>query len=230
MMYHLSNHYTSGLKLASLISAMVLMAGCTTVKVDELRWEETDIDPNADSVVILGRHHSPEYETEPSLVSCIGSKLRRKIGGLNVISEPEFIDLMYPWFEPRTAPLTMDKFVRVLDEPLIKEEMEKQRVRYMIWIEGATEKINESGSMSCAIGPGGGGCFGFGRWEDESAYEASIWDFEKTREAGRISTDAHGTSYVPAIVIPIPLLARVQSNACDGMGDQIGAFFNTGKG
>lgn len=216
-------------KFLTLIIALIWMTGCTSVTVDEMRWEATDIDPNAESVVILGRHHSPEYETEPSLVSCIGNKLSRSITGLNVIPEAEFIDLMYPWFEPRTAPLNMDKFVRILDEPLIKEEMEKQRIRYMIWIEGATEKINESGSMSCAIGPGGGGCFGFGRWEDESAYEASIWDFQNTREAGRISTDAQGTSYMPAIVVPIPLLARVQSNACDGMGDQISAFLDSGQ-
>lgn len=214
--------------LASLISLTVLLSGCTSVTVDEMRWEATDIDPNFESVVVLGRHHSPEYETEPSLVSCIASKLSRSISGLNVIPEPEFIDLMYPWFEPRTAPLNMDKFVRVLDEPLIREEIQNQKIRYMIWVEGATEKINESGSMSCAIGPGGGGCFGFGRWEDESEYEASIWDFENTREAGRISTDAQGTSYMPAVVIPIPLLARVQSNACDGMGDQISAFLNSG--
>lgn len=214
-----------------LISILVPLGllGCTNVTVDEMRWEATDINPNAESVVILGRHHSPEYETEPALVSCIGGKLQRSIQGLNVIPETEFIDMMYPWFEPRTAPLNMDKFLRVLDEPLIRNELEKQKVRYMIWIEGATEKTNEAGSMSCAIGPGGGGCFGFGRWEDESEYEASIWDFQNTREAGRISTDAQGTSYMPAIVVPIPLLARVQSNACDGMGDQISAFLNVGQ-
>jgi hypothetical protein len=189
-----------------------------------MRWQETSIDPTEDSIVILGRHHSPEFETEPELVSCIGSRLKSSMRGLNVIPESEFVDLLYPWFEPRTAPLNMDKFIQVLDEPLIKEELEKHRIRYMIWVEGATETVNQIGSMSCAIGPGGGGCFGFGSWENQSEYEASIWDFQNTREAGRISTDAQGTSYMPAIVIPIPIIARVQTNACEGMGAQISAF------
>ena len=224
------NPSTSRLPLLAAISALLCISGCTSVSVDEMRWQATDLDPDTESVVILGRHHSPDYETEPSLIACIGGKLSRQISGLKVIPETEFKDIMYPWFEPRRAPLNMNKFIRILDEPLIREEMQRQKIRYMIWIEGDTEKINESGSMSCAIGPGGGGCFGFGRWEDESAYEASIWDFENTREAGRISTDAQGTSYVPAVVVPIPLLARVQSNACDGMGDQISNFLDAGQG
>ncbi len=207
-----------------LILSVALLCGCTTVSVDEMRWQETSIDPTEDSIVILGRHHSPEFETEPELVSCIGSRLKSSMRGLNVIPESEFVDLLYPWFEPRTAPLNMDKFIQVLDEPLIKEELEKHRIRYMIWVEGATETVNQIGSMSCAIGPGGGGCFGFGSWENQSEYEASIWDFQNTREAGRISTDAQGTSYMPAIVIPIPIIARVQTNACEGMGAQISAF------
>lgn len=207
-----------------LLSFLLLLSACTTVSVDQMRWQETSLDFTKDAVVILGRHHSPEYETEPELVSCIGNRLRSSMRGLNVIPEAEFVDLLYPWFEPRTAPLTMEKFIQVLDEPLIKDEMEKHGIRYMIWVEGATETINQIGSMSCAIGPGGGGCFGFGSWENQSEYEASIWDFENTREAGRISTDAQGTSYMPAIVIPIPIIARVQSNACDGMGTQLSAF------
>lgn len=207
------------------LAVLAMLSACTTVSVDEMRWQETSIDLTGDSVVILGRHHSPEYETEPELVSCIGSRLRSDMRGLNVIPEDEFVDLLYPWFEPRTAPLTMEKFIQVLDEPLIRDELEKHRVRYMVWVEGATETINQVGSMSCAIGPGGGGCFGFGSWENQSEYEASIWDFENTQEAGRISTDAQGTSYMPAIVIPIPILARVQSNACEGMGTQLSAFF-----
>ncbi|MEQ9022283.1 MAG: hypothetical protein RLN82_05925 [Pseudomonadales bacterium] len=212
------------IKTTIFLAALILLNACTTVSVDEMRWQETSLDFTKDSVVILGRHHSPEYETEPELVSCIGSRLRSNIRGLNVIPEDDFVDLLYPWFEPRTAPLTMEKFIQVLDEPLIRDELERHGIRYMVWVEGATETINQIGSMSCAIGPGGGGCFGFGSWENQSEYEASIWDFENTREAGRISTDAQGTSYMPAIVIPIPLIARVQSNACDGMGTQLSAF------
>jgi len=200
------------------------LQACTNVSVDQMRWEETNIDPNVDTVVVLGRHHSPEYETEPSLISCLAGKLRTRIRGLQVLEAEQFRDQMYPWFEPRTAPLNMNNLQKILDQPRVFEELKRQNLRYMIWIEGSTETVHEMGSMSCAIGPGGGGCFGFGSWEDESAYEASIWDFQNSREAGRISADAQGTSYVPAVVVPVPMLARVQSNACDGLGKQLSTF------
>jgi hypothetical protein len=44
-------------------------------------------------------------------------------------------------------------------------------------------------------------------------------------EVGRISTDAVGTSFMPAFFVPIPLLARVQGDACDGMSKQLIKFF-----
>lgn len=210
------------------IALLAMLAGCTSVTVDQMRWEDTSIDPNQDSIVILGRHHSPEYETESSLVSCIGSKLTNRLGGLNVINEREFQDALYPWFEPRTAPLNMDKFISILDQPMVEDALKERNIKYMIWIEGATEKINGMGSMSCAVVAGGGGCFGFGAWEDQSNYEASIWDFSETKEVGRITTDAQGTSYMPAVVVPVPILARVQSNACEGMGRQLSEFLQPG--
>jgi len=202
----------------------IVLSGCTSVTVDQLRLEATELDPTKDTIVVLGRHHSSEYETEPSLVSCVGRKLKSNIRGLNVIDETEFQNALYPWFEPRTAPLNLEKFTQILDQPYVEDALKERNVKYMIWIEGGTEQINSVGSLSCSIFPGGAGCFGFGKWEDQSNYEASIWDFQDTSEVGRISTDAQGTSYVPAIIIPIPILARVQANACDGMGDQIADF------
>ncbi len=223
----------SRIRSSSLLYTLLLfvLGGCTSVTIDEMRWEETSIDPSADAVVVLGRHHSPDYETEPELVDCVAQNLRRNIDGLSVVPATEFTNRLYPWFEPRSAPLNINKFLRILEEPLIRSEIESLNIKYMVWIEGATETTSQAGSMSCAIGPGGGGCFGFGTWENESDYEASIWDFRNTREAGRISTDAKGTSYMPAIIIPIPLLAQVQTNACDGLGKQLSAFFEpAGRG
>lgn len=82
--------------------------------------------------------------------------------------------------------------------------------------------------MSCTITPGGGGCFGFLTWENDSSYEASIWDAHTARTAGRVSSDAAGTSYVPALVIPIPLIARVQTSACVSLAEQLKTFIQSG--
>jgi hypothetical protein len=78
--------------------------------------------------------------------------------------------------------------------------------------------------MSCAAGPGGGGCFGFAWWQNDAKYEASVWDLDGLEDVGTISADVSGTSFMPAIVIPIPLIARTQSKACKGLATQLKLF------
>ncbi len=79
--------------------------------------------------------------------------------------------------------------------------------------------------MTCTISPCGGGCFGFVSWARDSSYEASIWDLQTHENIGRVSTDASGTSYMPALIVPVPIIARVQTQACGGMANLLKQFF-----
>lgn len=201
------------------------LSACTTINVDHIKLEDNIELKQGDAMVVLGRHQSAEYETEASLVNCLGGKLKRANSGINVIPQQEFVDAFYPWFEARTAPLHPKKLRQVLDQPQVAEKIAALKIRYFVWVEGSTERTGSSGSMTCSIGPGGGGCFGFGTWEDTSEYETTIWDLASFKEVGRVSTDAVGTSYMPAFVVPIPLLAQVEGDACQGMGRQLVQFF-----
>ena len=216
------------LSLLSILLLSIVTLGCSSITVDQMRLAETDIDLVSDTVVVLGRQHSPAYETEGNLVSCVANELGRGGMGMQVIPDAEFVDALYPWFEPRTAPLSLARLEGLLERDILQNAIEAFNVRYIIWIEGNTETTNSGGGMSCTISPAGAGCLGLGMWEDESNYEASVWDFHELSESGRISVDSHGTSYVPAVVIPIPLLARVQTNSCRGLGRQIQSFIVEG--
>ena len=200
-------------------------AACTTINVDHIRMTDSLELLKGESVVVLGRKHLAEIETESSLVECLGGKLKSGVKRVSVIPEQTFIREFYPWFEARTAPQHPEKLKRVLEQPLLSQRIQDLGIRYFIWVEGSTERTGSAGSMSCSIAPGGGGCFGFGTWEDTSDYETSIWDVSSFEEVGRISTEAVGTSYMPAFVVPIPLLAQVESDACRGMGKQLVEFF-----
>ncbi|MFT6407986.1 MAG: hypothetical protein ACJAQ6_001402 [Arenicella sp.] len=212
-------------KLLLFSTVAILFSGCTTINVDHVRLKETAELKEGDAMVVLGRHQTAEIQTESSLVSCIGSRLARGTSDVRIIAEAEFVDAFYPWFEARTAPLHPKKLRKVLDQPMVAEKIKDLNIRYFIWVEGSTERTNSAGSMTCSIGPGGGGCFGFGSWEDTSNYETTIWDLDTFSEVGRVSTEAVGTSYMPAFVIPIPLLAQVEGDACQGMSNQLVRFF-----
>lgn len=208
------------------LMALCALSACTTINVDQVRLEKNVELNEGDAMVILGRHQSAEFETEHSLVSCIGGRLKRATNEIRIIPEEDFVNEFYPWFEARTAPLHPEKLRKVLDQPQVAAKIKALQIRYFVWVEGSTERTGSSGSMTCSIGPGGGGCFGFGTWEDTSDYETTIWDLDSFKEVGRVSTEAVGTSYMPAFVVPIPLLAQVQGDACQGMGKQLVKFFN----
>lgn len=210
--------------IATQVSALliiVFLSGCTSVTVDEFQHGEDRVEAG-ETVVILGRRHSSDYETEPSLVGCVGDHISSSRYGVQVIEEVDFLNSLYPWFEPRTAPMTPKKLVQLLDIPEVNDRMSQYNLSHIVWIDGQTETTRSTGSIACTIAAGGGGCFGFGSWDDESDYEAKVWDYDDKRLLGKISADASGTSYMPAVIVPIPLIARVQAGACSALGDQLG--------
>ena len=97
---------------------------------------------------------------------------------------------------------------------------------YIVWVDGLTRQTDSGGSISCAIGPGGGGCIGFGWWEKESDYDAIVWDLEEAKSAGSVSTNVTGTSALVGAIVPLPFIARVQGTACDRLAEQLGAFLH----
>jgi hypothetical protein len=208
--------------MATLLLSLALYS-CTSTTVDEFRQGETGIESH-ESIVILGRRQASDYETREEFVDCVGDRINQGQNSINVVPEREFVDALYPWFEPRTAPLRTQDLERLMAEELVAAKIGEFGIRYIVWVDGFTETSDRSGSISCAIGPGGGGCFGFGTWEDDSKFDARIWDVGELTSVGTISADATGQSYMPAIFIPIPLIARVEANACSSLADQLKLF------
>jgi hypothetical protein len=219
-----NNDTRSSNKITGMTVLLVLaLASCTSTTVDEFRQGETGIE-NDESIVILGRRQASEYETRAEFVDCVGDQVNRGDNSINVVPEQEFVDALFPWFEPRTAPLRTQDLERLMTENVVANKIDEFGIRYIVWVDGFTETSDRSGSISCAIGPGGGGCFGFGTWEDDSQFDARIWDVDTFASVGTISTDATGQSYMPALIVPIPLIARVEANACSSLANQLKLF------
>jgi hypothetical protein len=180
-----------------------------------------------ESVVILGRRDAGHYDTDREFISCVASRM--KGADISVMPEQQFIDAIYPWFEPRTAPKGLKRLTRLMQDADIKEQVDRQGVRYLVWLDGSTQTHDQGGSISCAIAPGGGGCFGYAQWEKSSVYEAIVWDLNDFSEKGRLRVDSAGTSYLIGAVAPIPLLTPVKKDACNSLGKELKQFFSVEK-
>ena len=206
-----------------LVLAAVGLSGCVTSRIENSREGITGIG-EGEAVVIMAKSYHLGNETEAKYISCVETALQRGSEGLRVIPHKQFVDSLFPWFEPRTAPAETKGLTRLMERPGVADSIRDQGVRYIIWLDGDTERVAGGGSLSCAAGPGGGGCFGFAWWQNDADYDAFVWDLQGLESAGSVTADFSGTSFLPALVVPIPLIARTQAAACKGLADQLRAF------
>jgi len=213
----------ASLRATIVVLGTAALSACVTSRVEHIKEGVTGI-AEGEGIVIMAKSYHLGNETEAKFIDCVGDSIGRGKSGLRVVPHQEFVDALFPWFEPRTAPAETKGLPALMSRPGIAETIKAKGVRYLIWLDGDTDKTAGGGSMSCAVGPGGGGCFGFAWWQNDSDYEATVWDLDGLEDAGSVSADVTGTSFLPAIVVPVPLIARTQSKACKGLADQLKLF------
>lgn len=199
-----------------------LLSGCMTARLEEDRTMSTQIAAH-EAVVLLAKPHVEGITAEDDFMDCVGDKMARS-NGIQVRANDAFVDSMFPWLEPSTAPQRPEGVTKLLAKDVVAQRIEESGVRYLIWIDGATRETDSGGSITCTIGPAGGGCIGFGWWEKESDYQAVVWDLDTAKTAGSVSTNVTGTSALVGVVVPLPFIARVQGTACDRLASQLSSF------
>lgn len=207
-------------RLTALCIACALATGCVSARVEKFMISEPVL-AGDDAVVILTNRQDAVVEAERSFSECLYDSMMSRRSELNIISEAQFKDAMFPWFEPRLAPTRAEALPMLLRNEGIAEKVASLNIRYLIWIHGESEVLNKQGAMTCTLSPAGGGCMGVLSWDNNSNYEASIWDIAEGLSLGIISSEATGTSVVPAVGVPIPLIARTKSASCKSMAEQL---------
>ena len=239
---------TSRFRTQPVLAACVALAlsGCMTAKIEELREAPTQISSN-EAIVLLAKPSLEGTGTEQKFLDCLerelvgvtvsanvaqaqksGKRVEARTSLANrpfqIYADDQFVDALYPWLEPSTAPANAQGFSAFLKRPGVAERVTEMGVRYIVWVDGVTQKTDGGGSIACAAGPGGAGCLGLGWWEKQSDYEATIWDLRHGINVGTVTTDVRGTSVMIGAIAPIPLISPVQSTACDRLASQLKSF------
>ena len=172
------------------VATLLLTSGCMTAKFEESRNNSTAI-ASHEAVVLLAKPNVEGISSEDDFMDCVGNKMSRATG-IQVRSNDEFVDSMFPWLEPSTAPQRPEGVTRLLAKDVVADRIAASGVRYLIWVDGTTRQTDSGGSITCTLGPAGGGCIGFGWWEKESDYQAVVWDLQHGEDGGFGFDQRHG--------------------------------------
>ena len=206
---------------------VTLLGGCMSARVEQTRELQTAIG-QGEAVVVLAKPQIEGASAADAFMDCVAKGLHSHANPVDVVDNDAFVDQLFPWFEPGTAPTRPEGVTRVLAQPGVSEKIATTGVRYIVWLDGATRRTDGGGSLACGAAPGAAGCIGFGWWEKESAFEATIWDIKQAKSAGSVGTNVTGTSAIVGAIVPLPFIARVEGTACSRLSDQLHAFFKGG--
>jgi hypothetical protein len=100
-----------------------------------------------EAIVLLGRASYSDRETETSFTDCVASALAKGERPLRLVTQKEFKDQLYPWFEPRTAPTSSKDLAKLFARPGVQKRIIETEVRYLAWISGDTITTDSGGSL-----------------------------------------------------------------------------------
>lgn len=225
-------------------AATVLLAGCIHVKIEEDRQIAGSI-TSSDAIALVAKPQSGGVNAESEFLDCLERQLLgaappargpvdatrpATVAGrdFRILPHRYFVDMMYPWLEPSTAVVDHDFANALLAHQGVRERIVNSGVRYVIAVDGSTNVTDKNGSITCAVGPGGGGCFGVAFWKKQSGYEASVWDMQRGVSLGTVGTDVSGNSVFIGALVPLPFIAPVQHTACTRLAGELQRFLTGG--
>jgi hypothetical protein len=157
------------------------------------------------------------YTDAERSMSCIGDRLTQAKPPLEVVPLETVRLEFFPWLESTTAPRFPEALHRLLSDPAVRARMSTLGFRYLLELRGGTKSGESSGgAWACGMG-----CFGFEYLSRESSFSVYVLDLLKDTESRDVTVTKRGGIYIPAFILPLPLLAPTRSGACQELAERL---------
>ena len=149
---------------------------------------------------------------------CLGERLQP---ALEVLDRDSLRHRLYPWLERSVAPSSAAALLDFLGEPALRATLQAIGVRYVVLFSGKTSTDFDKGGIVCGGGFGAGGCLGFSWGTRDSSFHAVVLDIQQGATAGDPQSRRTASIYMPAFIIPIPLIGATEAEACEELARQV---------
>jgi hypothetical protein len=176
---------------------------------------------NANKVMILPTLPLWRYTDHATAMECVGNHLRAYNPPVEIVLAESVRFDFFPWLEPSTAPTNLEDLRTLVFQPAIEQKIRGLGVRYLLSIQGGTTTSIPGGGIFCGGSGMGAGCFGFAYGSHQSSFTASIIDLQENGEHSEVASKQSSDVYVPAFLLPIPLIAPTEAAACERLARDI---------
>jgi hypothetical protein len=160
-----------------------------------------------------------------SLQECLTKQLAAACPESTFVPPDTIRDALFPLLEPATQPDSEEAFAALLTRSDVRPRLVK-RMDYLAAFTGGTAEENKGGIL-CGAGYGGGGCFGFAWINKDTRINVVIWDLAEPTPASHQDSRVEGTTLIPALLLPIPIPALTEGEACHDMSRKIVEFIRS---
>lgn len=181
-------------------------------------------EPAAVAVGIVWWPADPDNAIEAlgsDIEECLVTRIQEIAPEITVIRQHAVRDMLFPLLEPATQPATESDFAALLGRADVRARLAGHGLAYLVAFTGGTRQSAPGGFVLCGAGYGGGGCLGFAWRGQTTALDAALWSLDNGAKLGHEGTTVEGTSVLPAFVLPVPIPARTQAQACRELGGRI---------
>jgi len=162
-----------------------------------------------------------------SMQDCLYKRLVAAYPNGDFVVSASIRDMLFPYLEPATQPGTEETLAELLSRDAIHARL-SQHIDYLVTFSGATT-MEAKGGIVCGAGYGGGGCLGLAWTNKDTQVRIVIWDINSHTPSARQEARTRGTAWMPAFILPIPIPALTEREACHDISHQIIEFIDRGS-
>ena len=204
-----------------LLTIVWLNLSCTYVNIDRNIFYDHPLSEKNHFTLLYDETSQADFPAATK--RCLNKNLRQSFQKHFLDSE-QFRQDMFPWLEPGKAPQNPQQLQTLFQQQEhIKKAFNHLNISHIVFVTSQKNSTQSDQSMACS----NFGCFGLISWDKQHKVSIQIWDIQKTYKQqgitiqGSAIIEASGTSYVPAVVIPLPFIASVDSSVCQNTVRQL---------
>lgn len=212
-----------------LLTMGLLVGGCLSAQVSELREHADKIGPGEGVTILLHYHsRSPSAEAreseardvEQEIVGCVTNAVRRAHPRLRIVPPDEFRRVAFPDLPHAAAPRSVEYLSVLADHPIFRQRIAPLNLRYVIAVGGATAHSDAIGVIGVAA---------IWVWSRHSRLAAAVLDLKQGGSATIAEATAEGVGTAVWFILPIGVPTRTETHACDDLGRRIAEFLSAAE-